>query len=271
MKTINNLAKPPKTTISKSTKSISTITDNMALKRITDTCLLGLFRLEKLSSEEFYPVNLALFKELSDFKGHASVSNALQELKSLNNINEETKQDIIEAYSLSMVEETDEYRISYRPITAIKVDKISGLVSLRFSPEILKMVQGGLAGKRKDSYGKEVDVVKFSKGDFYQQDVRMLGVSSSVHAMYDMIAKELWKGSFSLDYKKIRETIGLDYVFNGRKITKYKAFGDFNRNILLKTKEKMEERLGIVLDIEYSRGTKGITKINFTRGDRDNG
>jgi hypothetical protein len=243
----------------------------MALKRLTDTCLVGLFRLEKLSSEEFYPVNLALFKDLSGLEGKCSVTNTLQELKELNNINEETKQDIIEAYSLSMVEETDRYKVSYRPITAIKVDKISGLVSLRFSPEILKMVQGEIDGKGKDYYGKEIDVVMFNKGEFYQQDVRMLGVSSSVHAMYDMIAKELWKGSFSLDYIKIRETIGLDYTFNGRKITKYKAFGDFNRNILLKTKEKMEERLGIVLEIEYSRGTKGITRINFTIGVKNNG
>lgn len=250
-----------KTTISKSVRNISTIEDNMVLKRIVDTTLTDVFRQGKLSSEAFYPVDLAKFKELSGYVGEATVRNAISDLVAES---KQAENAISEAFSLFMVEETDRYKMVYRPITAIKVDKTTGGVSLRFSPELLKLVQGSIGREGKDKFGKEVELFKLNIGEFYQQDVRMLNTPSSVHAMYDILAKELWKGRFLLEYKEIRAVLGLDYEVNGKPVVKYKAYADFKRKILLPTLKAMQERLGVEVLLSESRGNRGVVRLGFT-------
>jgi len=82
--------------------------------------------------------------------------------------------------------------------------------------------------------------------------------------MYDLIDKNLYKGIFTLGLAEIREKLELDYVWNGKEVHKYKAFSEFDRNILAKTVDAMGK---IGIDIEYKaiRRAKGVIGVRFSK------
>lgn len=258
----------PSTTIYKSKKSISTINDNMALKRLVDVCIFGQYRLGGLNSESFYSVNLAAFEQVSEYTGEKSAYNAITLMEGdINSLSEGLKQDLVEAYSLSMLAEDERYRVRYRPITGIKVDKETGEVFLRFSPEILSMVQGKLPieSVKLNKQGVEVTdtVYPLTKGTYFQQDTRMLGVPASAYALYDLLAKLLWQKDFKLLYSEIRILLELDYEEDGEMKSKYYNYSDFKNHILLPCLAQMDKRLGIKLKYEEIRHNRKVVYMRF--------
>lgn len=252
--------RPP--TISKSILNLSTINDNMALKRIVDCALLGIYREKPLDSTTYYPINIEVFKELSAYTDDKSPYRVINDLAL--NIEEEINQTISEAFKTILRFENDTRKGIYHPITSLAKNKLTGELEVRFSQELIDLVQGKEKRQIVDNQGDKVIIKKFKGGEYYQQDSRMLSYPASIHAMYDLIAKNLYKGQFTLDLVEIREKLELDYIWNGKEVHKYRMFSEFDRNILAKTIEAMG-KIGIVVEYKAIRRAKGVVGVRFTK------